>query len=141
MTVYFAYGANMDPVHMAECCPGAVPLGAAILDGHRFAIAAGGYGTVHPADGQQVLGVLWRLTGPDLAALDGFEEVPAGLYRRRDAILRRPGGGTVTAMLYEATDGSPGRPAPGYLERILEVATDRGFPSEYLAELRSHSGV
>jgi gamma-glutamylcyclotransferase (GGCT)/AIG2-like uncharacterized protein YtfP len=141
VTVYFAYGANMDPVHMAECCPGAVPLGPATLDGHRFAIAAGGYGTVHPAAGRQVLGVLWRLSDSDLAALDKFEEVPAGLYRRGEAVLRRPEGGAVEAMLYQATDGSPGRPAPGYLERILDVAAGRGFPPDYLAELRSHSAL
>ena len=58
MTLYFAYGANMDPVHMAERCPAAQHLGVASLPGHRFGIAAGGYGTVRPDSGMAVRGVL-----------------------------------------------------------------------------------
>jgi gamma-glutamylcyclotransferase (GGCT)/AIG2-like uncharacterized protein YtfP len=135
--VYFAYGANMDPIHMAERCPAAARLGLAALPGHRFAIAAGGYGMTRRVPGSTVHGVLWRLTPADEAALDEFEGVAAGFYRKTDATVRDPSGTPVSAMVYVPADSAPGRPAPGYLERIVEVATALGFPAEYVAALEA----
>ena len=136
MTAYFAYGANMDPVQMAGRCPGARRLGTAALADHDFGIAAGGFGTVLPAAGRSVHGVLWSLTTADEAALDRFEELDRGFYRKRDATVITPDGKQVKAMLYHAADPSPGRPAPGYLEGIVEVGESLGFPLEYLGHLR-----
>ena len=135
MTTYFAYGANMDPVHMAACCPGAARLGGATLAAHRFGIAAGGYATARPDRDRHILGVLWRLTPADEAALDAFEGVPAGLYRKARVRVLAEDGGEVVAMIYRATDDAPGRPAPGYLERVVEVAELLGFPESYRGEL------
>jgi hypothetical protein len=137
VTVYFAYGANMDPVHMAERCPAATRLGRAALAEHRFAIAAGGYGMARPAPGSTVHGVLWQLTPADEAALDKFEGVAAGFYRKIDATVLRADGKAVAAMLYTPADPAPGRPVPGYLERIIEVARALGFPAEYLQGLEA----
>ncbi len=61
MTLYFAYGANMERAGMRKRCPGAVALGPARLRGWRYIIASG-YGSVAPAQGCEVHGVLWRLT-------------------------------------------------------------------------------
>ena len=136
MTIYFAYGANMDPVHMAQCCPGAAQLGVAELREHRFGVAAGGFGTVRPAPGSVVQGVLWRLTPANLAALDAFEGVARNFYQRHPASVRTPDGGAVAAMIYRPTDDSIGTPAPGYLERIIEVAKLLGLAPEYVARLQ-----
>ncbi len=136
MTIYFAYGANMDPVHMAQCCPGAVQLGVAELREHRFGIAAGGFGTVGPAEGSTVHGVLWRLTPADLAALDRFEGVAQNFYQRRSALVHSSDGRVVEAMIYQPTDNSPGAAAPGYIERIVEVAESLNFPPDHVAHLK-----
>ena len=48
MTLYFAYGANMERAAMEKRCPGAQPLGPALLRGWRYVIAQG-YGSVAPA--------------------------------------------------------------------------------------------
>lgn len=138
MTTYFAYGANMDPVHMASQCPGARRLGLATLPDHRFAIAARGFGTIAPAAGETIRGVLWELTAADLAALDVFEGVPEGWYRMRELRVLNAEGQPVDAMLYYAADDAPGVASPGYLERIIEVAGALGFPPDYLAGLQSH---
>jgi len=135
-TSYFAYGANMDPVHMAECCPRAKRLGLAILPGRGFRIAARGYGDAAPAAGEQLRGVLWELSPDDEAALDRFEGVPEGLYRKEHAAVRDGSGRAVSAMLYRAADPAPGQPVPGYLERILVVGRELGFPADYLESLR-----
>jgi hypothetical protein len=133
---YFSYGANMDPVHMAACCPQARPLGRATLPGHRFRIGRAGYGTAEPAPGAAVPGFLWELTLSDEAALDRFEGVPENLYYKSVAEVVPARGGSVRAMLYRASDPSPGIPNPGYLERIIAVAESLDFPPPYLAELR-----
>lgn len=136
MTLYFAYGSNMDPSHMTEKCPGATRLGTAALAGHSFRMAATGYGNAGADPGAQLPGVLWELDPPDEAALDAYEGVPQGLYRKDFARVTRSDGAAVRAMLYRATDPAPGPPVPGYLERIIEVAESLEFPSEYVASLR-----
>jgi hypothetical protein len=137
VTLYFAYGANMDPVHMAERCPAAQHLGVASLPGHRFGIAAGGYGMVRPESGMAVRGVLWRLTPADVAALDDFEGVESGFYRKDFTKVEDRNGAVIDAMIYRPADESPGRAAPGYLERIIEVCRELEFPPEYVAGLEA----
>ena len=136
MSRYFGYGANMDPVHMAERCPGAKRLGLAVLAEHEFRIAAAGYGSAALAPGKELPGVLWELSSEDEAALDGFEGVPQGLYRREWALVRSAAGATVRAMLYLPSDPAPGAPVPGYLERIIEVAEELRFPAAYVQSLQ-----
>ena len=138
MTIYFSYGANMDPVHMAEHCPAAVRLGPAVLADHAFGIAAGHYGTIRASASSAVHGVLWRLPPEDEAALDQFEGVGKRFYRKDTAPVESADGTRVTAMLYRPVDDSPGVAARAYLERIIEVAEGLGFPEEYLKTLRAH---
>ena len=49
MTLYFAYGFNMDTKQMAVRCPGSVALGRARLDGYEltFVWDSPGWGGVH----------------------------------------------------------------------------------------------
>jgi len=136
VTVYFAYGANMDPVHMADRCPGARRLGMAVLPEHEFRIAAAGYGTAMPGAGRAIPGVLWELTTQDEQALDQFEGVPEGTYRRDRAWVEAPDGLRIDAMLYRAADSSPGSPTRGYLEGIIATGESLGFPEEYVESLR-----
>ncbi len=133
---YFAYGANMDATHMAECCPGARRLGAAVLPGHTFAIAAQGFGRAAPAPDRDLPGVLWELTEADLAALDRFEGIPDGMYRQELAEVRDAEGRRFQAMLYQPTDPAPGGPRPGYLEGIIAVGQALDLPAAHLDHLR-----
>ena len=137
MTVYFSYGANMDSLHMAEHCPGAVRLGPAVLRDHAFGIAAGHYGTVRASAGDAVHGVLWRLSAEDEAELDEFEGIAKGFYRKDTARVESGDGTTATAMIYRPVDDSPGRASGPYLERIIEVATLLDFPAGYLEHLKA----
>ena len=40
-------------------------------------------------------------------------------------------------MIYRPADDLPGRAAPGYLERIIEVCPELEFPPEYVAGLEA----
>ena len=139
MTIYFAYGDNMNAVHMGERCPRAIHLGLAVLHDHRFAIGAAGFGTVVVARGARIYGVLWRLEEAEIAALDEYEDVAGGMYRKDFVEVEPEGSAPLRAMIYRATDPAPGRAAPGYLERVLRLAEERGFPADYLDGLRAAS--
>src|SRR5882757_2357244 len=122
MTLYFAYGANMERVAMRARCSAAVALGPALLRGWRYIIASG-YGSVAPASGADVFGVLWRLTPRDLAALNIFESLDSGLYRRAALTVERDGRRT-RALVYVGRQGGRARPMPGYQERVIAAATE-----------------
>jgi gamma-glutamylcyclotransferase (GGCT)/AIG2-like uncharacterized protein YtfP len=134
MTLYFAYGANMERHAMGQRCPGAVALGPARLLGWRYVIADG-YGSIAPASGSSVHGVLWRLTPRDLAALNAFESLDSGLYRRAMLTVEL-GAKRRRALVYVGRRRGRRRPMPGYQERIIAAATEWRLPEGYVAELR-----
>lgn len=129
---YFAYGANMDAVGMRARCPTATLLGTERLAGYRFVIARAGYAGLVPDPASDVLGVLWNLTPQDLAALDAYEGVPEGLYRK--ATMTVAGG---PALVYIPADYSRGTPQPGYLEAVIAAARSHRLPDDYVRELES----
>jgi gamma-glutamylcyclotransferase (GGCT)/AIG2-like uncharacterized protein YtfP len=134
MTLYFAYGANMERAAMARRCPGATVLGTARLRGWRYVIADG-YGSIAPTPGSCVFGVLWRLTPRDLAALNAFESLDSGLYRR--AMLTVEAGATrVRALVYVGNRRGKRRPMPGYQERLVAAAEQWQLPLSYVGQLR-----
>jgi hypothetical protein len=134
MTLYFAYGANMERSAMRKRCPGATALGPARLAGWRYVIADG-YGSVAPARGMCVYGVLWRLTPRDLAALNAFESLDSGLYRRMFLTVEAATG-RVRALIYIGRRRGKRKPMPGYQERLVAAAQDWQLPSFYVDELR-----
>jgi gamma-glutamylcyclotransferase (GGCT)/AIG2-like uncharacterized protein YtfP len=135
MTWHFAYGSNMSRALMGKRCPGAVALGPAQLRGWRYMIMGDGYASVVPEPGATVHGVLWRVTPRDLAALNAYEALHTGLYRRRLLSVRHARG-VVPALVYLARSRALGRARAGYQDGIvLPAARDWGLPDSYLAEL------
>jgi len=134
MRLYFAYGSNMAATAMARRCPSARLLGPATLAQHRFAVIRGGHGTVRPQARADVHGVLWRIGRTDEAALDRYEEIERGLYRRRMCLVRFRGR-PCRALVYVAAARAPGRPRPAYIAAILAAARGFGFPVAYVAAL------
>jgi len=134
MILYFAYGANMERAAMHRRCPGALALGPALLRGWRYLIV-NGYGSVAPAAGMGVFGVLWRLTPRDLAALNTFESLDSGLYRRVTLTVEI-GGQRARAVIYRGRRRGKRRPMPGYQERLVAAAEEWRLPKRYVAELR-----
>ena len=108
MTLHFSYGSNMDRVAMARRCPGASALGHAILDDHRFLVTTDGYASVLRMPGEQVHGVLWRLTPRCLAALNAYEGIDSGLYSRVMMPVQADGR-RVSALVYLGRSRSEGR--------------------------------
>jgi gamma-glutamylcyclotransferase (GGCT)/AIG2-like uncharacterized protein YtfP len=137
MPLYFAYGANMDAAAMAVRCPRSRPLGRARLARHRFVVMETGYASV-VADGRShVHGLLWDLALSDTPALDRFEEVGRGLYRKAVLPVLREPVGRAQALVYLGCASREGAPAPGYIESVAAAARRLGLPGAYVAYLES----
>ena len=79
--------------------------------------------------------MLWRLTARDLAALNIFESLDSGLYRRVMLPVEIDGK-RARALVYVGRTGGKRRAMPGYQERLVAAAADWQLPPRYIAELR-----
>jgi hypothetical protein len=135
LPLYFAYGSNMDAAAMARRCPASRPLGRARLAGHRFAILEAGYATIVRHPGASLHGLLYDLVVADVAALDRYEGVSGGLYRKAIQPVLRSAGAPVRALVYIGAGACDGRPKPGYIEGVLAAARAAALPDAYIAFL------
>lgn len=132
--LYFAYGSNLDRALMRANCPSAKPLGVAILENHRFIIAACGYASVQSRTGSTVHGVMWQVTPRDEDALDRYESIATGLYDRATLPVRMQGS-RKNALVYIACARGLGRPKPGYIERVVAAARDWELPERHVSAI------
>jgi hypothetical protein len=135
MMLHFAYGSNMSRALMGLRCPAAQALGAATLAGWRFVVNPDGVGSIAPAQGALLRGVLWRLGLRDLAAINAYEGVDTGLYLRRILAVVHEGR-RVPALTYVARRKGEGRARPGYISLVVAAAREWEMPEAYVRSLR-----
>ena len=124
--LYLAYGSNLHRAGMLSRCPGAVPLGRAVLDDHALAFRT--WADIVPRLGARVAGGLWRITPACRAALDLYKEVRDGLYEAVVLPVRPDGGGNaVKALAYRMLAAPPAPPTPDYLAAVLQGCRDFGL--------------
>jgi cation transport regulator ChaC len=138
MTLYFAYGSNMNRAAMKRRSPGARAVGPATLEGYAFFVGLDGWGSVKPKSGETVHGVLWRLAPRDIAALHAYELLHAGLYNVRFLPVRI-GARRTRAMIYLLRRRASGMPRPGYAEMIAAAARDWKLPDDYVRSIERWS--
>lgn len=105
--------------------------------------ARGGYATanIRPAPGKIVHGVLYKIPEPAFRNLDRFESAPEH-YRRIEVSVTDGAGNKVNAQVYIATKVEKGlRPAPHYLQTILNGAGEHGLPAEYIDRIKATAGA
>jgi hypothetical protein len=135
--LYFAYGSNMDVAGMAGRCPKSRPLGLARLARHRFVIVEPGFASVARDARANVHGVLWDLALADVPALDRYEEVGRGLYKKTTQPVLRAAPGSVGALVYIGCAAREVEPQPSYLEGVVAAARRWGLPEPYIRHLES----
>jgi gamma-glutamylcyclotransferase (GGCT)/AIG2-like uncharacterized protein YtfP len=125
MSLYFAYGSNMDAGAMARRCPRSKALGLARLERHRLALMREGWLTAVRAPTSAVHGVLWDLALSDIPALDRYEGVAQGLYvKLTQAVIAERG--PKQAIVYFGVNSGPGVPRAAYIAEVLAAA--RSWP-------------
>jgi|SRR5215475_4022005 len=132
--LHFAYGSNMDRASMLCRCPAASAVGPARLNHWRYFVMRDGYASIMPARGAVVHGVVWRLTPRDLAAVNAYESVDSGLYRRRILSVRCDGA-NVRALTYVGRERRPGQAKPGYQDLVIAAARAWELPEDYIQDL------
>ena len=126
--LYFAYGSNLNKRQMASRCPGAVPLGRFTLDDARLVFR--GVADVAYEPGAKCLGGVWRITPACEVALDRYEGVARGLYRRE--IVEIDNGESLLYYVMRSTGIFP--PSWDYLESIREGYRDFKIPQRHLID-------
>ena len=137
--LYFAYGSNLHRAGMSSRCPAAVPLGRATLA--DFALVFRLWADVAPCPGAVVRGGLWRITPGCGAALDDYEDVGSGLYRRTTLPVV-PEGATepAEALVYRMTAVHTAPPEPDHLAVILAGCRDFGLDEGPVLSVAGPSG-
>ena len=142
MTLYAAYGPNLDPHRMAERAPYSPVFGTGWLVGWRLTFAGedkgwdGALATVVEDPGSQVFVMLYEVTPLDEQVLDTWEGTDLGLWskiRVRVSTLD----GEVVAWLYALDGWEGGLPSAHYLGVVADAAEAGGAPADYVAQLRA----
>lgn len=137
MPRYFAYGSNMDEKAMAGRCPKSVAIGPAVLRGHALVIMPEGYASVMRNRASSVYGLVWDLALSDVAALDAYENIAGGLYRKILQPVALLSGGRAQALVYAGNSAGGGVPKDGYLEQIVSHCERLNFPAGYVHYVRA----
>jgi cation transport regulator ChaC len=143
---YFAYGSNLNRAQMKSRAGEILEERPARLENYELVFnkkARGGSatGNIRPAPGKMVYGVLYRIPEQALRSLDRFEGVPQH-YRRIEVTAIDNEGNKVNAQAYIATKVESGlRPAPHYLQSILQGAEEHNLPADYIESIKQAAGL
>ncbi len=139
---YFAYASNMSRAQMRSRAGEILEERPGRLDNYELVFnkkARGGSATanIRPAPGKAVAGVLYKIAESAFRNLDRFEGAPQH-YRRTEVRIVDPQGKEILAQAYIATKVEKGlRPAPHYLQTILDGAGEHGLPEEYIKGIKA----
>ncbi len=131
MKKYFAYGSNLSVRQMQLRCPGHQRVGVGVLRGHRWIISSHGYANVVPSPPDAVWGVVYDLTEADEQALDRYEGVADGLYRK-ETLPVEINGASLPCLVYVDPVQEEGKPWPEYVVRINQGLADAELPQAYV---------
>ncbi len=141
MTLYAAYGTNLDPARMGEHAPHSPLHTTGWLVGWRLTFG----GEEHGWDGslatlvqdplEQVFVAVYDVTRDDELKLDGWEGADSGLYRKTKVrVSTMAGEHVVWTYVLDAYEG--GLPSASYLGVLADAAEAGDAPVDYVAGLR-----
>lgn len=122
--IMFSYGSNLSMAQMRKRCPSATPLGRLLLPDWRLVFR--GVADCVSEPGAVCHGGLWRITSACERALDRYEGVAGGAYRKEFIGLQDRSNEDVLIYCMNATDVFP--PAERYLATITEGYRDFAMP-------------
>ncbi|CAB4614400.1 unannotated protein [freshwater metagenome] len=142
VTLYAAYGSNLDPQQMHQRAPHSPPAGSGWLQGWRLTFGGedlgweGALATVVEDPDDHVFVMLYDVPKADEQALDHWEGAETGLYRK---IRVRVQGinGELLAWLYVLDAYEGGLPSARYLGIMADAAEAAGAPADYVLALRN----
>lgn len=130
--IYFAYGSNLNLQQMRWRCPAAEPLGRFYMHDARLVFRGVADCVYEP--GARCPGGLWRITPACERALDSYEGVGRGLYRKEFVDLTGETGGETKVLYYAMNSTGIMPPSERYLAAIRDGYRDFKLPLKLLDE-------
>lgn len=142
MTLYAAYGSNLDPARMGERCPHSPLRGTGWLTGWRLTFGGEDHGwdgalaTIVQEPAEQVFVSVYDVTEEDVAALDVWESADTGLFHKVKVRVSLLDAEVVAwAYVLEAFEG--GLPSASSVGLLADAAEAAGAPADYVGALRA----
>jgi gamma-glutamylcyclotransferase (GGCT)/AIG2-like uncharacterized protein YtfP len=142
VTLYAAYGTNLDPARMSERCPHSPLQTTGWLEGWRLTFGGeehgwdGALATIVQDPFEQVFVAVYDVTADDVAELDRWDSADTGLYRTAKVRVKTLAGELVVwAYVLDAYEG--GLPSASYLGVLADAAVAADAPADYVAALRA----
>jgi AIG2-like family len=141
VTLYAAYGTNLDPIRMSARCPHSPLRTTGWLTGWRLTFGGedlgwdGSLTTIVEDPIEQVFVAVYDVTSDDEASLDDWESAGTGLYRKTKVRVSTMNGELlVWTYVLDAYEG--GLPSAIYLGVLADAAEAADAPDDYVAALR-----
>ena len=141
MTLYAAYGTNLDPARMGERCPHSPLQTVGWLLGWRLTFGGedlgwdGAMATIVEDPLEQVFVAVYDVTRDDESNLDLWESADTGLFRKTKVRVSTLNGEVVAwAYVLDAYEG--GLPSASYLGILADSADAADAPDDYVSALR-----
>ena len=142
MTLYAAYGSNLDPRQMLQRAPHSPHRGTGWLRGWRLTFGGeeigweGAVATLAEDPHSSVFVSIYDLTTADERALDQWEGVTTDLYRKNRVRVETLEGSSL-CYLYVLNSFEGGLPSKRYLEIMIAAAQEAGAPEDYILDLQN----
>ena len=141
VTMYAAYGTNLDPARMGERCPHSPLQTVGWLRGWRLTFGGedlgwdGAMATIVEDPLEQVFVAVYDVTRDDESNLDLWESADTGLFRKTKVRVDTMNGEVVAwAYVLDAYEG--GLPSASYLGILADSAEAADAPDDYVLALR-----
>ena len=105
--------------------------GNGILKGYCWFITARGYANIVKSEGDEVHGVVYRLSEDDVPCLDEYEGVQKGAYQK-EMVTVEVDNTSYDCFVYIDPIVEEGKPKDEYIERINKGVEDARLPSDYV---------
>ena len=141
MTLYAAYGTNLDPERMSARCPHSPLHTTGWLEGWRLTFGGeehgwdGSLATIVQDAFEQVFVAVYDVTREDETSLDEWESVDSGLYRKTKVRVATMSG-EVLAWTYVLDAYEGGLPSASYLGVLANAAEAADAPADYVSAMR-----
>lgn len=127
--LYLAYGSNLNKSQMRQRCPTARPVGTIMLEDAKLVFR--GVADCAPTHGSFTPCGLWLVNTPDIRALDAYEGVSRGLYKKEKIKVLRFGK-QQDALIYLMESEGIFPPRQSYVDTIRQGYKDFGLDTAYL---------
>jgi hypothetical protein len=127
--LYFAYGSNLNVEAMRRRCPAARPLERLVLPNSRLVFR--GVADCIEEPGARCYGGVWKITAACERALDRYEGIGSGMYRKVYMSLENVPGER-ELMFYQMNSTGIFPPSVGYFETIRQGYRDFRIPVRFL---------